>query len=890
MKLPGFQTLPIVFYTVLLLLQACSGGSGGGSSDRDPNVAQSAGSGQFAYTGPAPASDEIQSFKISFYDNLVDSGRCGDCHTSGGAGSTPFVDREDVNFAWQQASTLVDLQDPVNSIVVQRVASGHHCWLGADQTASCAATVTAYIERWANGSTQSIAEVQLLPRNAISPSGSKTMPATFTDAQALGVDLTATDELMDLLSQYCSGCHSDIAATAQSPYFASSDTDIAYQGLSGKIDLIDPSNSRLVLRLRNDSHNCWDDCDSNALEMELAISRFSSNIAITDVDSALVISMAQVLENDGIIASIGGRYESDMVAKWEFREGKGSTVADTSGVQPEMPLTLSGEYDWLSSWGVRFINAKAQGGVAASGKLYDLISATGEYTIEAWIAPNNVTQEDAWIAGYAGSASSRNFLLSQTLYNYELYNRSSATEDNGGGNPALSTADDDEQVQATLQHVVVTFDPVQGRRIYVNGIYTGDNDGAGGGLINGWNESFALVLGNTPGYTFPWAGTMRMAAIYNRKLTAEQIQQNFDVGVGQKYFLMFSVSELLDQENVCHIIEADMSRSNYCYVVYEVSQFDDSSYLFDAPFFVNINPVEVNLRFDLQGISLGINGKLVDQGQGFLNINTVVDSEQFVSQGQLLSTMGSIIPLENGSAQDMFFLAFENIDGKVDTTTDSPVNGFDYTLTGVVSADLAIRTFDQINDSFSAVTGVPSTTPAVAATYQLIRRQLPSVTDFQAYMSSHHMAATQLAAVYCDALAKNTSLRSAADMFSDFDFSQAVGAVTDNDWSTKIIFPLIDKAMNTGLQSQPSRPLDGNSSDGLADRGDLQQLLLALINDPGDNKPYVYNSLTGVYDPGPDGTRDGLKYCDPAYPCPGTTDVVKAVCTAVLASGAVHIQ
>ena len=39
----------------------------------------------------------------------------------------------------------------------------------------------------------------------------------------------------------------------------------------------------------------------------------------------------------------------------------------------------------------------------------------------------------------------------------------------------------DEDAQAALQHVVMTYSPVEGRRIYVNGVYTGDVDAQGGG-------------------------------------------------------------------------------------------------------------------------------------------------------------------------------------------------------------------------------------------------------------------------------------------------------------------------------------------------------------------------------------------------------------------------
>ena len=85
-------------------------------------------------------------------------------------------------------------------------------------------------------------------------------------------------------------------------------------------------------------------------------------------------------------------------------------------------------------------------------------------------------------------------MLGQTLYSYDFYNRSSTTD--ADGDPKLTTAAADEDLQATLQHVVATYDPVNGRRIYVNGELTGDVDPAAGGTLADWDDTFAFVLGN----------------------------------------------------------------------------------------------------------------------------------------------------------------------------------------------------------------------------------------------------------------------------------------------------------------------------------------------------------------------------------------------------------
>jgi hypothetical protein len=63
-------------------------------------------------------------------------------------------------------------------------------------------------------------------------------------------------------------------------------------------------------------------------------------------------------------------------------------------------------------------------------------------------------------------------MLGQTMYNYDFLNRSAGT--NAAGVPALSTDDAAMALQATLQHVVITYDPTNGRRIFINGEQTDD--------------------------------------------------------------------------------------------------------------------------------------------------------------------------------------------------------------------------------------------------------------------------------------------------------------------------------------------------------------------------------------------------------------------------------
>jgi mono/diheme cytochrome c family protein len=876
-----------------LLLQACSSGSGGGGSDREIDLSADLGSAEFVYEGPPPASDEIQNFKREFYDPLAGNDRCGACHTPGGSAGTIFVDQTDVNNAWQISKTVVNLEDPAASAVVLRVANGHNCWLGAGQSATCATTLTGYIERWADGASANQSEVKLVPRTPVDPSSTRVLPQTIAELGGMGLDIGNPGELLDLVQTYCSDCHAENADFPQSPFFASADPDRAYDALRTVIDLADPSASRIVRRLFPDQHNCWSDCSSNSAEMEAAVSRISQVVPETEVDPALVISKAQILENDGIIANTGGRFETNVIAKWEFREGSGTTTADTSGVQPEIPLSLSGQYTWMASWGIRLESGKAQGSVSGSEKLHEMLTGTGEYTIEAWVAPGNVAQENAWIVGYAGGPESRNFLVSQMMYNYESYNRSTVTEDNNAGAPAVTTDDDDEIAQATLQHVVVTYDAVEGRKIFVNGMDTGATDDLGGGLLTNWNEVYALVLGNDTSNSNPFQGAIRMVAIHNAVLTPEQIQQNYDVGVGQKYFLMFSVSELIEDvtgaqpgdSGECYSIKDDGDRTNYCYVVYTVSQFDDASYLFEDPFFANINPAGGDVTFDVQGIRIGINGKIANVGQAYTNVSAMATSGGGLVSDSL-SDVATIVPLENGADQDIFFLAFDSAAGQQSPVDDGAIKSFSYALSSDVTSDIGVRTFDEINASFAVLTGVPTSNPTpsavtgktVAQTYESIRRGLPANPSFQAFSSAHQMAATQLASAYCDSLVQEASFRD--QMFPSFNFGAAVDD-PGHDWRNDIAAPLVDQAINNGLVPD-------------AVRSNMLDELVLLITDDRDLKPYVLEN--GEWVPNPDpathNKRDGLMYCLNDAPCPATRtgDVVKAVCTTVLGSAVVMAQ
>ncbi len=759
----------------VLVLAACSGGA---ATSVNPVTSPQA---VADYTGPAPSTADVQAFKINLWDNIKSNTRCGGCHNATGQ-SPRFARNDDVNLAYADANTVVNLLQPDQSRLVIKVGGGHNCWLSSAQ--ACADILTTWIRNWAGSVATGGTQIQLQAPADQTVGASKSFPAdSALFAQWIYPVLHSSNK------GNCVRCHSSSAVTPQAPFFASNDVDEAYAAAIAKINLDDPSASRFVVRLRDEFHNCWtSSCTNDAATMLSAIQSFANAIPLTQVDPALVVSKALRMY-DGTVAAGGNRFDTNVIAKYEFKTGAGTTAFDTSGVEPALNLTLSGNTSWVGGWGINIKSGgKAQGTTTASKKLTDKITATGEYSIELWAAPANVVQEDAYLLSYSGSTTSRNATLSQRAYQYEAFGRASTT--NANGSPTLLTKDTNRNAQASLQHIVLTFDPVRGRRLYVNGNSTGDVDPVGGGSLSDWDDTFALILGNETSNTRQWTGVIKFAAVHNRALTAAQVQQNFAAGVGERYFLLFNVSTL-----------TGVAQS---YILFEVSQYDNYSYLFNKPTFISLDPNAAPAGIPVKGMRIGLNGAEVIVGQAYANLNATIGSPAYAAgSGQLLSQIGTVIALQKGPAYDLFFLTFEQIGTHTHAVTDAtPVSQVPVDL--APQPDIGVRTFDEINHSMAKITGIPVTQAGVSATFQTLKQQLPPTPSIQAFLAANQTGIAQLAIKYCSAMVDDANARTAffgAALNLATPPAQLFAAQAGMDI---VIQPLLDKVDGSQLATQPT--------------------------------------------------------------------------------------
>jgi Concanavalin A-like lectin/glucanases superfamily len=731
-------------------LSAC----GGGGAATTTNPASAPTSTANAYTGPAAATADVQAFEVNFWNNVRVQNRCGQCHNATTPAQMPnFARSDDVNLAYAQANTVVNLANPSTSLIVTKVSGGHNCWL-ADNSA-CGQILTTWISNWAGATgAASSTQVQLQAPPIQTVGQSLNFPGTPTEYQSTIYTLTG---------QYCSGCHSPNASAPQSPEFAGPVSQILadYQAAIPKIDFTGcvpfnaatcGTNSRFYLRLAVDNHNCWSNCATDAAAMLAEIQTFAKSLTPSNINPSYVISKALTL-TQGTVASGANRYDADTIAKYEFQTGTGYVAYDTSGIDPAADLTITGNVTWAGGWGITVgAGGKAQATTSASSKLYNLIQATGEFSIEAWVAPALVAADKSYMVSYSGGDTTRNFTLGQTNQDYDFMMRSSNSDLNGM--PQLQTPDAAMLLQASLQHVVLTYDPVNGRQIYVNGVNAGVPDAQKGGTISNWDSTFALVLGNEVSGDDSWQGLIKFVAIHSRALTSAQVLQNFNAGVGQRYYMLFNV--------------ADITGVAQSYVMFTVSQYDSYGYLFFQPTFISLDASAKPNNIAIKGVRIGINGTLPQVGQAYIPLNTAVTTSSYTSRGQLLTSVGTVIGLESGPLTDMFFLQFDTLGGQSYPITE-PVPVTPPMPLGPIVADVGVRTFAQVNSTLSQLTGVPVTNATVNATYQSVQQQLPSVPTLEAFSAANQVGTAQLAIQYCSTMVNTPSL--AAQMFPGVTFN-----------------------------------------------------------------------------------------------------------------------
>ena len=609
--------------------------------------------------------------------------------------------------------------------------------------------------------------------------------------------------LYPLLTQYCVNCH---ANGPGSPQFATPVSGTAYTEIlaQNKVNLADPGSSRIVRKLIDEQHNCWSDCTTDANMLEAAVQAWADAIHFGQggVSIGETLSSTSLTLADGTEDTSVQRYDTDIIARWDFKEGAGAVAFDTSGVQPSIDLALQGGVTWLTAWGVNIDTGIVQG-MSGNRKLYDRIAdpktGSGQYSVEAWITNASTALEGpARIITYSADTGARNFTLGQVMYQYDFRNRGVSPDVSGNGTPSLITYDADQDLQDRLQHVVITYDALRGRRINVDGKWTEDVDPVSPPpRLWNWDRNFTFALGNEITQDRQWKGQVRFVAVYDRALTDAQIVQNFNAGVGKRISMSFDVS---------HWAGPGSS------IEFQVSEFDNASYMFCNPIFHTPQPS----GYELAHVRIAVNGTLAPTGQGFVTLDTPITDTRTV-----LSQRCTVIPKGPDPATDEFNIVFEDLGGFQNVITEPVPPPAVVQLDPTARPTYGVRDYGRIRESMASVTGVSALVPEIDAAYQDLEQQLPSTFDVRSFVSSQQVGISKLALEFCDALVESAPLRTT--FFGSFPFTTEPVAVfgaaaTPNTVNrNQIADALYNHMVGSGLTVQPSLTDTRSDLSGLVD-------------------------------------------------------------------------
>jgi hypothetical protein len=189
-----------------------------------------------------------------------------------------------------------------------------------------------------------------------------------------------------------------------------------------------------------------------------------------------------------------------LILLYEFEEGSGDMVTDTSGFGS--PLNLMIQDPANTAWGSGLLSVTAPTIITSSiapQKVFDAVIPANELSFEAWVRPENATLNGAArifnIATdvAADAPTNRNFMFGQDNANIDARLRTTTTSNNGipelvsdPGGPVVTEPTE-------LLHLLYTRDASGVARTYVNGIEHALLTTVTGDLSN-WDLSYRVSL------------------------------------------------------------------------------------------------------------------------------------------------------------------------------------------------------------------------------------------------------------------------------------------------------------------------------------------------------------------------------------------------------------
>jgi len=203
--------------------------------------------------------------------------------------------------------------------------------------------------------------------------------------------------------------------------------------------------------------------------------------------------------------------------------GPGYIVVDNSGFADPLNLYLedTSKTNWHPSGGLELESATRIASPGPATKLFDALTETDELTVEVVFSPADVEQSGpATIASYDNGDSNRNVTIGQQETKVDARLRTAST--NASGTPAVQTGN---VVTPTSQHIILAYDKSEVRLYRNNNL---EKTVVRSGVLDTWDDTMRLLVGNDESSSSPWLGTITRLAIYDRGVNNLQAEDLFN--------------------------------------------------------------------------------------------------------------------------------------------------------------------------------------------------------------------------------------------------------------------------------------------------------------------------------------------------------------------------
>lgn len=225
------------------------------------------------------------------------------------------------------------------------------------------------------------------------------------------------------------------------------------------------------------------------------------------------------------------RVTDGLLVLYRFDESAGDLVADLSGIEPPIDLTIeaeNGSPTWVAD-GLSFTGGGIARALGSASKIREGCKAGDALTVEAWVTPSNLTQTGPTrIATLSLDTSFRSFTLGlgqdADLVPSWAARINTTTGLDGNGTPTIWSP----AAATTLTHVAFSRDPDGTVEVWVDAaLATSD---VRDGDLSSWPTEHGFAVGNELDLQRPFFGVIHLVAVYDRALAADEIAQNFDAG------------------------------------------------------------------------------------------------------------------------------------------------------------------------------------------------------------------------------------------------------------------------------------------------------------------------------------------------------------------------